>query len=83
MYTTHILRHTTVRFRQSDYGQLAVTMESQVQEVLAICPNVSVEVIKKDLLITDSVSSTVNRILDGVVEVSFGLRCRVAVPLTI
>lgn len=45
-------------------------MESQVQEVLAICPNVSVEVIKRDLLITDSVSSTVNRILDGVVEVS-------------
>ncbi|PIK33988.1 putative crossover junction endonuclease EME1 isoform X1 [Apostichopus japonicus] len=45
-------------------------MESQVQEVLAICPNVSVEVIKRDLLITDSVSSTVNRILDGVVELS-------------
>lgn len=39
-----------------------------VEEVLAVCPDASREAIKRDLYQTRSVTSTINRILDGEVR---------------
>ena len=45
-----------------------IVSESQINEVLGMLPYVSREVVKKDLLITQSVERTINRILDGQVR---------------
>lgn len=69
-----------------------VTMDSNVQMVLAICPHASIRAIERDLSITNSVPDTINRILDGVVEVSFtadwltslsSLHCSLTVTLVV